>query len=80
MPDLEYATTEEIVREIQKRYPETLLIIAMPHRNNPNIRAYDYFFNGGVAAALGMCELSRVKIHRLIAECNQPKPEGESDE
>lgn len=55
MPDIELASTMQLVRELQRRHTVTLFVFSRPNKNDVTNDLHSVYFSGSALAALGAC-------------------------
>lgn len=77
MPDLEYATIDELWAEFKNRFDCILLIAGSPEKIG-EAHVCDVFWKGDVFQSLGMVEFARKRISDI--HNNSPVPVEEDDD
>lgn len=74
MADLELVGTEDLIREIMKRYDGVLLVLEKD--DHPAFATCTFNFKGGLSRALGLCERAKDRIMTIANNCI-PKEDDE---
>ncbi len=70
MPELEFATIEEIFEEIANRYPRSIIILEDKAKGDDNRYEVSYSITGGLSIGLGLIHRLRLIIEGQIEDCN----------
>ena len=70
--DLTFATDDELVIELMRRYRNILIVAEYEIRNDDNRLGIIYNWSGGWTAGLGLAERARIKIQSEINHNTNP--------